>query len=94
MPLFADPCGPSVTNFPQVSGHHRCDRMCQCRLFEITVDPRALNASEHCINAGFVNMHRPVIEIRCVVEMAGVATCIEFDVKHLLRDCSPIAILQ
>ena len=63
-------------------------------LLQIAGDLCALRAGQQRIHVRLIGAKRPVIEVRRVMKMVRYALCVQFDIEHLLRDGTPVAILE
>ena len=81
---FADPAEPSRANFLQVRGHDMGNCVAHGLGLQVSGDPATLGRPEQFANVKLARLQRPVVEIRGVLQMTGLARSIEFDVEHLL----------
>ena len=67
--------------------------MSKSLLLQVACDPSALRAGQQGIHAWLIRAERTVIEVRRIMQMCALP-CVQLDVKHLLRDGTPVAVLQ
>src|SRR5271169_2135335 len=65
---------------------NRRDRVPLCFLFQLTRDPIGFSATQKTVYARLIVLQRPIIEIRSIVQVTRIASGIEFNVEHALRD--------
>src|SRR5436190_7650645 len=70
--------------------HDRGDRVGLSLLLQVPSDPVAFGAGEYRVHSRLVRRERPIIEVRRVMEVPGVAIDVELHVKHAFRDDATI----
>ena len=83
---FCDQLNLARPHFLEMLRHHIGDRIGLRLLLKVPAYPGALRPSDNRRDVGLVGAQRPVIQIRRILKMAGVAGRIHLDVEHSLGD--------
>jgi hypothetical protein len=89
-----DPATPPCAYLLQVFGNDRRNGMSQGFLLQISGNPATLGAGQHSIYARFVGPEGAIVQIGCVVEVAGLACGVKLHIQHLLGDRATVSILE
>ena len=81
----------AATHFCQMFRHHVGDGITLRFLLQFAIDPLAFRPIENDIADRFVCRQGPVVQIRCVIDVAGDSIGIHFNVEHALGNDAAFA---
>ena len=81
----------AAADLREMLGHDVGDGVALGLLLQLARNPGALGSGQDRVDVGLVVGQRPVVEVRRVVQVAGLARGVELDVEHPLGDDAALA---